>query len=131
MKYDKKLKPRKIETDEGIKFHCTKCDTYKHPDFMVHQKYSPDGIARTCRVCYRELYQPVKTENKRRSRKTTEEYIQSEKNNKEFKHLNLHGITQEDRDFVKEMFKRMGYNEYEPIWVQFHRRKNLPIPYAP
>lgn len=130
MRYTKSLPEKKIISEDGVElFHCTKCQSYKERTEMVQQKYSTEGVTRTCKDCYRELYQPVRTERKRVSRKNSEEKKEYDKIQKEFRHLNLCGLHDEDREKVREFFKRMGYTDDEPIWVQFYRRKGFVIPY--
>ena len=130
MRYTKSLPPKKIVSEVGEElFHCNKCKSYKERTEMVQQKYSTEGVTRTCKDCYRNLYQPLRTERKRVKRKNSEEKKQYDEIQKEFRHLNLCGLHDVDREHVKEFFKRMGYTDDEPIWVQFHRRNNFVIPY--
>jgi hypothetical protein len=128
MSYKKSLPEKKIVNEDGVElFHCTKCKSYKQRNEMVQQKYSTEGVTRTCKDCYRDLYQPLKTGRTKVSRKNSEEKKEYDKIQKEFRHLNLCGLHDVDREHVKEFFKRMGYTDDEPIWVQFHRKNNFVI----
>lgn len=128
MAYKKKLKPRKIVENEIPLFHCTKCDTYLLKEKMILKVGLPDGVSRVCKVCYSKHYHFTKGERANRARRTAEELLADEQANKEFKHLNLYGVTDEDRESVMLMFKKMGFDTTEPIWKQWYERHHFEIP---
>lgn len=118
MGYKKKLPEKRIFIEGVPHFHCSNCNEYLTKDVMTTSKRVTYGVTRVCKECHRLLYGHIST----RTRRSAEQLIEDDKIQKEFQHINLMGLNDNDRLEVKKIFKRLGYNDDEPIWIQFNRK---------
>lgn len=123
----KKLLPDKRIFVEGIPhYHCSVCCEYHPYEDMMKNKNGSYGVTRNCKVCYVKtyvVYVPIPdSERKIRKRRSSEEKFYDDKINREMKHINYRGVSQEDLDEVQNVMKRLGYHDKEPVWVQFNRK---------
>ena len=126
MKYKKQLPDKRIFVEEVPHYHCSICNVYHPYDDMMKNLKGVYGVTRNCRKCYFKtyyIYTPI-DENKRKQkvRRTREQIVEDAKIHKEMSHIHFWGSTVEDSEEVKNVMKRLGYNEDEPVWIQFNRR---------
>jgi len=122
MPYKKHFPVKKIEIDGIDHFHCSKCGSYKVFEEMCLNKNYQYGCTRTCKVCYKQLYQIDKRAIRLESKNYKERLESIKQDNKEMKHINFWGCTDEDRLEVIEVMKRLGFVEDEPFHIQWHRK---------